>query len=122
MDAEAESALARKLAKTFHLSVPDRRELPKSGLAFSAFVKAIRDVLAEKHRYPPDWRPDEPFDGIVIESQPDGFMLHERHEIGVSRFSPCKSRFARSLEEAVKVFLRKIFGDRIDGIPIDFRR
>ena len=47
-------------------------------------------------------------------------MLHEQHEIGVERFSPVQSTPAASLQEAVRSFVKRTFGDDIDGVVVDW--
>ncbi len=119
-----EVALARKLAEKWHLNVPERRSLPNSGIAASALVSAISEILADSLRYPRDWSPDQAgYDGIVITPTQHGFKLYERHEIGVCRSSPATVNEVATLEEAVRAFLQAVFAvDNIDGIPIDWSR
>ena len=119
-----DARLARKLAEKWHLNVRERRSLPSSGIGASALVAAVHEILTESCRYPRDWSPDDPaYDGIVITPAHNGFQLHERHEIGVGRFSPVTITEVATLEEAVRSFLMATFeGDNIDGIPIDWNR
>lgn len=116
------SSLARKLATKWHLNVVERRSLPVAGLPASAFVDAIREILRTYPRYPSDWPRDEPaYDGAVITPSERGFAIHERHEIGVMRFSDATITQVATLEEAVRAFLKATFRtDDIDGIPIDW--
>jgi hypothetical protein len=118
------SNLARKLAEKWHLTVTERRSLPIAGLPASAFVEAIRDILKASPWYPSDWPRDEPaYDGAVITPNEHGFMIHERHEIGMMRFSDAMITQVATLEEAVRAFLKATFKtDDIDGIPIDWSR
>ncbi len=118
------SSLARKLAEEWHLNVAERRSLPIAGLPASAFVEAIRDILKASPWYPSDWPRDEStYDGAVITPNDNGFAIHERHEIGVMRFSDAVITQVATLEEAVRAFLKSTFkaGD-IDGVPIDWTR
>jgi len=119
-----ESTLARKLAEKWHLNVPERRSLPVGGLSASAFVGAIGDILKASPWYPAEWPRDEPaYDGAVITPNEHGFTIHERHEIGIMRFSDATIRQVATLEEAVRAFLKATFKLReIDGIPIDWSR
>ncbi len=64
--------LARKLIETYHLNVPERAALPDGKMPFTALVSAAGSV--------------------VIEMRPDGYWLHEQHEIGVPRCSTRKIR------------------------------
>ena len=118
------SSLARKLAEKWHLNVAERRSLPIAGLPASAFVEAIRDILKASPWYPSDWPRDEPaYDGAVITPNELGFTIHERHEIGMMRFSDAMITQVATLEEAVRAFLKATFkADDIDGIPIDWSR
>ena len=118
------SKLACKLAEGWHLSVAERRSLPIAGLPASAFVAAIRGILREFPWYPSDWARDEPvYDGAVITPNENGFTIHERHEIGMMRFSDVVITQVATLEEAVRAFLKSTFkADSIDGIPIDWTR
>ncbi len=67
-----------------------------------------------------DWRPDQPYNGVVIEARADGFMLHERREIGMASFSEVRSVPANSLNDAVRTIVVTMFGDDIDGVRIDW--
>ena len=59
----------------------------------------------------------------MVTPAPSGFKLHERHEIGVCRFSPATVTEVATVEEAVREFLKATFAvDNIDGIPIDWNR
>lgn len=118
------SGLARKLAEKWQLNVAERRSLPIAGLPASAFVEAIRDILKASPWYPSDLPRDEPaYDGAVITPNERGFMIHERHEIGMMRFSDAMITQVATLEEAVRAFLKATFkADDIDGIPIDWSR
>lgn len=118
-----ESALAKKLAEKFHLSVPERRCLPSSGMSSSALVSAIQEILVESSWFPRDWRPDQQYAGIVIQATEDGYLIHERQESSVGRTAKVRTAMAPTLEEAVREFLRATFrADAIDEIPIDWSR
>lgn len=122
MISHREAALARKLAETFHLSVLERRELRGGKLSASAFVAAVGDILAETGWFPRDWRPDQPFDGVILEADDHGFVVHERHEVGVGRFSDVTSAAADSLDDAVRTFVARTFGNDIDGVGLRWDR
>lgn len=116
-------ALAGKLAETLHLDVEERARIPRGGVRLSDVVAAVRKVLDAGHCFPRHRIPGEGYEGVVIEPRADGTVwTHERHEIGVSRFSPVRSQQAASLEEAVTEFLRATAGRNagIDGIAIDW--
>jgi len=93
--------------------------LPDGKMPFTALVSAAGDILSEFKWLPRSGRPDGPFHGVVIEMRPDGYWLHEQHEIGVGRFSPVKSWHVASLEEAVR-FRVRFLGNDIDGVPVDW--
>ncbi len=117
---DREAELTRKLADTFHLSVPERADLPGGRVRWSVLVSAVGESLAESGWFPKDWRPDQPYDGVIIEARADGFMLHERREIGMARFSEVRSVPANSLDDAVRTLVATMFGDDIDGARIDW--
>jgi len=123
IDKYDESALAYKLAEEFHLNVAERRSLPSSGISVSALLVAIQSILDECSWFPRDWRPDQPFDGIVIEATQMGFNLHERSEIGMARFSDAETTTVSTIKDAVRKFLSRTYCvSNIDGIPIDWSR
>ena len=66
------------------------------------------------------WRTDQPYNGVIIEARADGFMLHERREIGMANFSEIRSVPASSLDDAVRTLVATMFGDDIDGVRIDW--
>ncbi len=115
-----EAELTRKLAETFHLSVPERASLPGGQVRWSVLVRAVGEILAESGWFPEGWRPDQLYDGIIIEAQANGLTLHEKDEIGVSRFSEVRTVRAASLDDAVRTLVQRMFGRDIDGIQIDW--
>ncbi len=121
-DEETLQKLARKLLETFHLNVPERRTLPDGKMPFTTLVSAAGDILSESGWLPKDWRRDCPFDGVLIEKRSDRYMLHKQHEVGVERFSNVQSTPAASLQEAVRSFVKRTFGDDIDGVVVDWGR
>lgn len=116
------AGLARKLAEQWRLDGPQRRSLPVAGLPASAFVEAVRVILRTSPWYPSVWPRDAPaYDGAVITPNELGFIIHERYEIGMMRFSDATITQVTTLEEAVREFVRATFkGNEIDGIPIDW--
>ena len=117
---DREAELARKLADTFHLSVSERANLPGGRVRWSVLVSAVGESLAESGWFPKDWRPNQPYNGVIIEARADGFVLHERREIGMARFSEVRSVPASSLDDAVRTLVAAMFGDDIDGVRIDW--
>ncbi len=83
-------------------------------------VNAVSESLAESGWFPKDWRPDQPYDGVIIEARADGFMLHEGREIGMASFSEVRSVPAISLDDAVRTLVVTMFGDDIEGVRIDW--
>ena len=117
---DREAELTRKLADTFHLSVPERADLPDGRVRWSVLVSAVSESLAEFGWFPKDWRPDQPHNGVIIEARADGFMLHERKEIGMASYSDVRSGPANSFDDAVRTLVVTMFGDDIDGVRIDW--
>lgn len=117
---DRETELARKLAETFHLSVRERADLSDGRMPGSALVAAVGECLAECGWFPRDWRPDRPYDGVIIEARDGGFILHEKKEIGMATYSEVRSVPVRSLADAVRTSVANMFGDDIDGVPIDW--
>lgn len=117
--AETESALAEKLLRTLHLSVPERSSLSGERMRFSALADAAERYLASGRCLPEGWKPNLEYDGVVLELRDDGYWMHDRVEIGVMRFSPPRSWRAGGLHEAVRGYLER-FGDGtgLDGVPI----
>lgn len=112
--------LALKLAEERHLSVAERSRLPARRMPLSAVVEAVESVLAESRFFPAQARPEELGDGAVIERLgPHSFVVHERFEIGILRFSPIRSRRHVFLRGAVLRYLRHFGPLVIDGVPID---
>ena len=120
MMSDREAELTRKLVDTFHLSVPERADLPGGRVRWSVFVCAVNESLAESGWFPKEWRPDQPYDGVIIEARVDGLILHERREIGMARFSEVRSEPANTLDDAVRALVATMFGDDIDGVRIDW--
>ncbi len=117
---DREAELTRKLADTFHLSVPERADLPDGRVRWSVLVSAVSKSIAESRWFPKDWRPDQRYNGVIIEARADGFMLHERSEIGMASFSEVRSVPAISLDDAVRTPVVTMFGDDIEGVRIDW--
>jgi hypothetical protein len=59
-------------------------------------------------------------EGARIELRKQQVWLHEQHEIGVGRFGPIRSRRVRSVNEAVRLYIRANGGSPIDGIHVDW--
>lgn len=115
-----EVAVARKLLETLHVSVEERRIFDRNAVRFSVLVEGARIALEEHPWLPPKLRPDGHFDGTLIERRGTTYVVHERHEIGVGRFSDVRSSVKPSIEEAVREYVMSFRNSVIDGIRIDF--
>lgn len=116
-----ELALAEKLLRELHISVPDRRLLVGGHVRLSTLIAAAARYLDETHALPEGRRASMPYDGVVIKRRGDDYWLYERHEIGMLRYSPVESRKASDLADAVRYYVRRFGKDgQLDGIPIDF--
>jgi hypothetical protein len=73
------------------------------------------------HYLPSTLRPDQEFEGVVIEQRDQQtYLVYECHEIGTGRYSPIKSRVAKDLADALRAYVRSNGGTAIDGVPINF--
>ncbi len=78
-----ERELIRKLVEMWHLNVPERRGLRRGVARASLIHSVIQEVLRETGWFPRHWRPDQHFDGRLIELLPDGTCgTHWRTEMG----------------------------------------
>jgi hypothetical protein len=112
--------VAHQLLERFHASVADRRVISPDGLPFSVLVEAARLALAANPWLPSMRRADDIFDGIILERRGSEYWVHERHEVGVSRYSEVRSHHAKSLDAAVREYIAPFDGS-IDGVRIDPR-
>lgn len=112
--------ICRKLLDTLHISPEERRELGGDRLLFSALIATAQTMLDEAHYLPSLLRPDQDFEGVVIEQREKAYVVYECHEIGVGRYSPVKSRVAKDLGDALRAYVRANGGTAIDGVPINF--
>lgn len=113
--------LALKLLETLHLSVPERRTLPRTGIPFSTLVAAVLARLEATSWFPMAIDPGKDFgEGARIERRGAELWLHEQHESGVGRFGPIQSRRAGSVQEAVRRYIEANHGSPIDGVNIDW--
>jgi hypothetical protein len=120
-DLATEQEVLRKLLETLHVNVPERAALPGNCARFSRLVAAVRAAMAESPWFPSHLRPERSFTGAIIEARGvDTYWVHERHEIGLYRYSETTSQQVESLEEAVRRYVKVTCGDTIDGVPIDW--
>lgn len=118
---ERHQQICRKLLDTLHVTSEDRRDLGGERIPFSVLVATARRALEEASFLPASLRPDDEFEGVVIEQRDEAtYVVHECHEIGVGRYSPVKSRVAKDLSDALRTYVRANGGTAIDGVPINF--
>jgi hypothetical protein len=117
---ERHRQICLKLLDTLHITSEDRRELGGQRLHFSALLEVARVSLDEVNFLPTLLRPDQEFEGVLIEKRGDTYLVHECHEIGVGRYSPVKVRVAKDLADALRAYVRAHGGTAIDGVPINF--
>lgn len=117
-----EQQLIRKLVTTWHLSVSERRTLPKQKARASLACQAIVDVLQENGWFPPDWRPDQAYDGGLIERRPDGtYDIYWKAEGAIMRFKSLSVDHYAIAHDAARDWLRRTFPRDIDGVELDWR-
>ena len=115
--------LARKFITKWHLNVPERKSLWFGSLPGSLLVAEICALVNEEGWYPIDWRPDDGFDGGLIEYSDGGqCKIYWKAECGVSRFALVEVQEFNALPEAVRSFAVRFFGKSFDGIAIDWNR
>jgi hypothetical protein len=120
MTFERHLQICRKLLDTLHITTEERRELGGQRIRFSELVTTAQAALDEVSLLPSSLRPDQDFEGVLIEQRDQTYLIYECHEIGVGRYSPVKSRVAKDLKEAVRAYVRTNAGVAIDGVPINF--
>ena len=76
--------------------------------------------MDEVHFLPSSLRPEQEFEGVLVEQRDNSYIVHECHEIGVGRYSPVKWRVAKDLADALRAYVRSNGGTAIDGVPIQF--
>jgi hypothetical protein len=113
--------LARKLVATFHLSVPERAAFGANPVPGSLLRSAILSILKERGTFPPEWGRDDPYDGGLLEVNPDGSCsITWKAESGVMRSEVMGVQNVPSPTEAVAAYAERFFGSKIDGIPVDW--
>jgi hypothetical protein len=120
MTPERHVQICRKLLDTLHITTEERRELGGERIRFSELVTSAQAALEEVSFLPSSLRPDQDFEGVLIEQRNHTYLIYECHEIGVGRYSPVTSRVAKDLKEAVRAYVRANAGTAIDGVPINF--
>ena len=124
IDREArERELVRKFVATWQLNVPERNSIPSNSLPGSLLVAEICTTVKDKGWYPVDWRPDDGFDGGLIERlDADRCRLYWKIECGVSRFALQEVSEFDSLLEGAREYAVRFFGTSFDNIQIDWER
>jgi hypothetical protein len=120
MTPERQERIRRKLLETLHITAEERAELGGHRIPFSELVATAQAALNEVHFLPPSLRPDQEFEGVVIEKRDDAYLVYECHEVGVGRYSPVTSRVAKDLRDALRAYVRANGGTAIDGVAINF--
>jgi hypothetical protein len=116
-----ERALVRKLVTTWELSAAERRALPSRKARASLACQAIADVLSEGCWFPPNRRPDQGFDGGLIERRPDGtFALHWKAGGGTTRLGASSVEPYPTAADAAREWLRRTCPRDIDGVDLDW--
>jgi hypothetical protein len=116
-----EKDLVRKLVTTWHLSVPEHREMRGTPIRGSLVCEAIEEVVQAEGRFPVEWQPDDSFAGGLIERQEDGsYRVTCRAEFSLMHHEAVSIKQYQNRREAVATFARYFFGGDIDGIPIDW--
>ena len=116
-----ERSLNRKFATAWHLNVLELRALPNGKARASLVIDAIHEVLESEGWFPAKWRPDDRFDGGLIEVNGDGSCrIYWKAEVSYSRYEMVSTQEFRSTRKAAEAFARKFFGGDIDGIPLDW--
>lgn len=119
-DQLSEHELIDKLVTRLHLSVPERAALPNGRARGSLVRAAIVSHLGTEGWFPREWRPDQDFDGGVIERTALGCRIHWKVECGVNRFALQAVTDYSDVLDAAQEWVRRMFGEGIDGVPIDW--
>jgi hypothetical protein len=118
-----ERDLARKFVAKWHLNVLERKSVPTGGLAGSLLVAESETIVDQAGWYPRDWRPDDGFDGGLIER-----LNHRRYKVywkvedGVSHFSLQRINEYENLGDATREYAERFFGQNFDGIAINWSK
>lgn len=110
-----------KLTTKGHLSVSERASLPGGRAPASAIITAIEEALLADRWFPADWRPEQDFDGGLIELRDDGSCrIIWKVEVGVLRFDQVDEEEFATAQQAADAYARRFYKDNIDGVPIDW--
>ena len=123
MQGSAEYQLTAKLVRSWHLDAQEREALPEGEAKGSLVIAALVDAAERDGWYPASWRPNDAFDGGLIEVVPDGtYQVHWKVESGVGRFELLQTQAYATLREACEAYASRFFGPSIDGIPVNWHR
>jgi hypothetical protein len=116
-----ELELCRKLITDLHLSVPERKLLPRGHARFSILVAAVQEALDVSGWFPYQITPGQEIgSAAVLEMRDDAIWMHEQFEIGYLRYSPIQSTRFRNVPKAVRAFIERDNASAIDGVPVDW--
>ncbi len=115
-----ELSLVRRLVENHHLSVVERRMLPRGGARFSLIVEAIGQVVAENGSFPASRSDDHVGEGVLVERNAGGYSVEVHREVGVSKYAVVSMEQFTTLESAAAHAIASLWGDDIDGVPIVF--
>jgi len=113
--------LIDKFVKEWHLSVPEQRTLPPSGLPGNRIVARISAILQSDGHYPFDWQPSDAFDGGLIVRGNSDFTLYWKAEVGVGRYELTETETTDDPGVAARSWARRFLGDEFDGIKINWK-
>lgn len=117
-----EKVLAGKLVATWHLNVPERRSLPGGRVKATLILDAIEEQLRSGGWFPADICPEEDFEGGLIELLRDGSCrIYWKSEFSYLRYTLKSIEEFATPRDAAIALVRAVFGEQIDGIPIDWQ-
>jgi hypothetical protein len=121
-DATDERGLVRKLVLTGHLGVPERKLLPGQAVKASLIRSVIEETLRSGAPFRAWWLPDDSMVGCEIEYRGTAsgrvewqYRGIEGQRAGVREYATVAQAAAALLAEA-----QPLFGQAIDGVPIDW--
>ena len=116
-----EKSLIRKLVTAWHLNVPEGRALPGGMARVSLVIAVIQEALESEGWFPPGCRPDDQFNGGLIEGRADGSCrIYWNAEVSMLRFATISIEEYHSTREAVEAYVKKSWAGDIDGVSLDW--
>jgi hypothetical protein len=119
IDPERERQLVRKLVESLHLSVPERRELPRGVARRELVVEVICETLNESGRFPANADLGGPFDGGIIVRGRFFSTVYWRHEVGLGQYETVRRTWHLRACSAATSVIRDGWRFQIDGVPIE---